>query len=205
MIKNSGSLFIVSAPSGAGKTSLVNSVIKQLTNIVVSISHTTRSQREAEQHGLHYYFVDDQTFQSMIQRDVFLEYAKVFDNFYGTSRLFVEQELSKGNDVILEIDWQGSQQIKEKFAHAINIFILPPSIEILRKRLVNRNQDSNAVIEARLAQAIIDIKQYKNYDYVIINDSFAQALSEIIAIIRARRVHLEVTKNIWRNVSLAMQ
>lgn len=190
-----GSLFIISAPSGAGKTSLVNGVIKQLKNVVISISYTTRPSRKAEKHGQHYYFTDEYTFQSMVQQNAFIEYSKVFDNFYGTSREFVEKELAKENDVILEIDWQGAKQIKEKFTDTTSIFIFPPSLAILQKRLINRKQDSNEIIEKRLAQAITDIKQYENYDYVIINDSFDQALEELIAIIQAKRVHLKATKD----------
>ena len=190
-----GTLFVISAPSGAGKTSLVNGVIKKLNNIVISISHTTRSSRPIEKHGQHYYFVDETTFQSMIQQHAFLEYAKVFDNFYGTSRAFVENELTSGNDVILEIDWQGAEQVKAKIMNIVSIFILPPSLAILHNRLINRKQDSKEVIDKRIVQAITDIEQYKHYDYVIINDCFDQALEELIAIIKARRTSAAVNGN----------
>jgi guanylate kinase len=200
MAITNGTLFIISAPSGTGKTSLVNELVKRLHNVVISISHTTRHRRMLEQHGQHYYFVDVSTFQTMIQQNVFLEYVNIFDNFYRTSRTFVEDELSKGNDVILEIDWQGANKIKENFPHSsISIFILPPNLIILQQRLFSRKQDSNEVIEKRIAQAPTDIKQYKNYDYVITNDSFEKALDELMAIIKARRVSLTVAGDYLQN------
>ncbi len=192
---DTGTLFIISAPSGTGKTSLVTEVIKNLDNIVVSISYTTRPKRKREEHGKHYYFVDDATFQAMIKQELFLEHANVFGNFYGTSKLWIDNELKKNNDVILAIDWQGAVAAKAKVSNAISIFILPPSLEALQQRLIDRKQDSNDVIEKRMAQAKANITHYKDYEYIIINDSFDRARDDLIAIIKARRLNISVKSN----------
>lgn len=189
-MQNSGTLVIISAPSGAGKTSLVTAVSKRLQNIVISTSYTTRAPRAKEQHGQDYYFVDDITFKAMVKQHMFLEYAQVFSHFYGTAIDTVTKQLASGKDVILEIDWQGAKQIATKLAKIVKIFILPPSLQILRLRLQQRQQDSGAVIAQRLAQAVTDIQQYQNYDYVVVNNCYEQAVAEIQAIIQANRVRL---------------
>ncbi len=181
-------LYIISAPSGAGKTSLVKQLIADLDRITVSISHTTRNMRSGEKHGEDYYFVELDDYKKMIAEQAFLEYAKVFDNFYGTSRQSVEQLLKNGNDVILEIDWQGARQIRDKIEGSISIFILPPSIDILRKRLEGRGQDNKDVIERRMGDAINEMGHYKDFDYLVVNDDFSQALTELKSIIICHRL-----------------
>ncbi len=181
-------LYIISAPSGAGKTSLVKQLITDLDRITVSISHTTRNMRPGEKHGQDYYFVELDEYKKMIAEQAFLEYAKVFDNFYGTSRQSVEQLLKNGNDVILEIDWQGARQIRDKIKGSISIFILPPSIDILRKRLEGRGQDNKDVIERRMSDAINEMGHYKDFDYLVVNDDFSQALIELKSIIICHRL-----------------
>ena len=184
-------VFIVSAPSGTGKTSLVNALIKELDNIVVSVSYTTRSMRNLESNGQDYYFVDDQVFKQMIEQDAFLEYANVFGNWYGTAQSALNDALARGNDVVLEIDTQGAALIRNKLtANVVSIYILPPSLAMLQQRLANRQQDSTEVIARRMAQAKADIAHYKEYDYVIINDSFTAATADLIAIVRASRLSI---------------
>ena len=186
-MKNTGTLFIVSAPSGAGKTSLVKALVEKVDKVVVSISYTTRAKRSIEEHAKHYYFVDDQTFQSMIKQNEFIEYANVYGYYYGTSQCLVEQELNKNNDVILEIDWQGATQIQAKYPEAVRIFILPPSIDALRERLVSRGQDSLEVIEQRMVKAEANMAHSKDYEYVVINDDFEQAVADLVAIVQMNR------------------
>lgn len=186
-----GALYIISAPSGAGKTSLVEALLKNTPSISTSVSYTTRRKRPAEQDGINYHFVDRPTFQNMIRDGVFLEYAELFDNFYGTARASVEAQLAAGQDVILEIDWQGAQQVREQMPPYASIFILPPSKNILQQRLHARNQDSQTIIQQRMDEANRDISHYNEYDYVIINDDFNDALSDLSAIFRARRLLLE--------------
>ena len=180
-------LFIVSAPSGAGKTSLVRQAINDLDSIVVSVSHTTREKRRAENEAEHYFFTDHEKFEQMIEADQFLEYAEVFGNYYGTSLGIVQQKLSDGIDVILEIDWQGAAQVRQKLDDVVSIFILPPSRAALIERLKNRGQDSDAVIERRTEEAVAEMRQYHHADYLIINDKFEQALIELKAIILSYR------------------
>lgn len=181
-------LFIVSAPSGAGKTSLVQRTIKELDNIGVSVSHTTRDKRPGETDTEHYFFTDRDNFEKMIEADQFLEYAEVFGNYYGTSLSAVQQSLSQGTDVILEIDWQGAAQVRQKIDDVVSIFILPPSRAALIERLQGRGQDSDEVIERRTEDAVAEMQQFHRADYLIINDDFEQALMELKAVILAFRV-----------------
>ncbi|MFZ5699015.1 MAG: guanylate kinase [Pseudomonadota bacterium] len=182
-----GSLFVVSAPSGAGKTSLVQALIGSIDNIGVSVSHTTRAQRPGEQHGVNYHFTTREAFGLMIEHGDFLEQAEVFGNLYGTSKVWVENTLQAGRDVILEIDWQGARQVRRLMPDSVGIFILPPSRQALRERLVGRSTDAADVIERRLAQATEDMSHFVEFDYVIINAVFDQALAEIQAVVRAQR------------------
>lgn len=181
-------LFIVSAPSGAGKTSLVRRVIKELESVGVSISHTTRDQRPGEVEAEDYFFTDRESFEQMIEADQFLEYAEVFGNYYGTSLTAVQQNLSDGIDVILEIDYQGAAQVRQKLDDVVSIFILPPSRATLIERLKGRGQDSDEVIERRTDEAVAEMQQYHRADYLIINDDFEQALMELKAVILSYRV-----------------
>lgn len=184
----SGLLFVVSAASGTGKTSLVKALLERTSNLYVSVSHTTRPQRVGELNGVHYHFIERADFEARIERGEFVEYADVFGNYYGTSQSTVEQQLAQGHDVLLEIDWQGAEQVRRLFPQCVQIFILPPTQYDLRQRLSNRGTDSVEVIERRLNAAIVDMQQYVNFDYVIINDSFDRALHELEAIIIARRL-----------------
>ena len=184
----SGTLYILSAPSGAGKTSLVSALLDETDNIRVSISHTTRTRREGEQDQVNYHFVDRSQFEQMISDDAFLEYAEVFGNFYGTSKQWVEDTLAKNEDVILEIDWQGAQLIRQALPETNSIFILPPSKQTLMERLQHRGLDDEGVIANRLALAAEEMSHYPEYDYVVINDDFNVALSELRAIVMARRL-----------------
>lgn len=185
-----GCLYILSAPSGAGKTSLVAALLQQVPLLEVSVSHTTRAPRPGEQDGVNYHFVDKEAFQLLQQQGAFFESAEVFGNFYGTSQQTVETRLAAGVDVILEIDWQGAQQVRSKMPEAIGVFILPPSQQALRERLNARGQDSAEIIEGRMQQAISEMSHYPEYDYLVINDDFAQALEELKAIFMARRLEL---------------
>lgn len=186
-----GTLFTVSAPSGAGKTSLVNGLVASLEGIQVSVSHTTRPMRPGETDGINYHFVDTARFAAMLAQQAFLEHARVFDNFYGTSRLWVEETLGRGIDVILEIDWQGASQIHTLMTDAVGIFILPPSRETLLERLTNRGQDDAVVIARRLAEATLEMSHYREADFLIINDNFDVALNELKAIVTSRRLALD--------------
>lgn len=192
IIMAQGTLYIVSAPSGAGKSSLIQALLKTqpLYDTQVSVSHTTRDSRPGEQHGDHYFFVSKEEFCRMIEQDAFLEHAEVFGNYYGTSRAAIEQVLSTGVDVFLDIDWQGAQQIRAKMPQARSIFILPPSKEELGRRLRGRGQDSDEVIAKRMAQAVAEMTHYAEYDYLIVNDDFDLALSDLKTIIRAERLRL---------------
>lgn len=181
-------MFIVSAPSGAGKTSLVRRAIDELEDLTVAVSHTTRSQRPAEEEGKHYHFVTRDTFEAMIDEDQFLEYAQVFGNYYGTSMGAVNDALNEGQDVILEIDWQGAAQVRHKLSDVVSIFILPPSRATLIERLRGRGQDSDDVIEQRTAEAVLEMRQYHHADYLIINDDFDEALAELKAVVLSHRV-----------------
>lgn len=186
-----GTLYIFSAPSGAGKTSLVRTLLDSTANINVSVSHTTREPRDGELDGTHYHFVSKEVFAQMVDNGEFLEYANVFNNAYGTSQTWVEEQLKQGQDVILEIDWQGAQQVCRLMKHAIRVFILPPSIEVLEQRLQGRGQDSQDVIQQRMQQAKSEMSHYVEYDYLVFNDDFDVALDELRAIVVARRQRLD--------------
>lgn len=183
-----GKLYIISAPSGAGKTSLVKQLRVELAGLAVSVSHTTRRKRVGEQHGRDYYFVSVAEFQAMLAQQAFLEHAQVYDNFYGTARQTVEQHLANGLDVILEIDWQGAQQIKMLLPDSLSIFILPPSTDVLQQRLRGRGQDDDATIERRMRDAVAEISHYGEFDYLVVNDRFDQALQELKSIITSQRL-----------------
>lgn len=182
-----GTLFIISAPSGGGKTSLVSSLLKNLNNVKVSVSHTTRSPRVGEENGVNYFFVSNDEFNALKSNDHFLEHAAVFDHYYGTSKQWVMSELESGIDVILEIDWQGANRIKAQM-DCVSIFILPPSRDALVERLRSRKQDSEQVIASRMAKASEEISHYCEYDYVVVNDNFDQALLDLITIFNAQRL-----------------
>lgn len=185
---SAGLLILVSAPSGAGKTSLVAAALAADQRLVVSVSHTTRPRRPGEEDGINYHFIEPEAFDKMIESGAFLEYASVFDNQYGTSSAAVSELRNEGKDVVLEIDWQGAQQIMDKYPDAVSIFILPPNVGTLRERLTKRGQDSTEVIERRLAEAELEISQATRYDAIIVNEDFASATEDLLAVIRAARV-----------------
>lgn len=187
----SGTLYTVSAPSGAGKTSLVNALVESMRELQVSVSHTTREKRPGEIFGVDYHFVSHEEFLGMVHRNEFLEHAQVFDNHYGTSKSWVENTLKRGLDVILEIDWQGAQQVRKLIPGALSVFILPPSRECLRERLTGRGQDDRNVIDARMAEAKNEMAHYADAHYLIVNDKFESALEEFRAILLAHRLTLE--------------
>lgn len=187
-MSSTGTLFIVSAPSGAGKTSLVNALIQRCPDLRVSVSHTTRSMRPGEVNGVNYHFVSEEVFRAMLLRSEFLEHAQVFGNMYGTSQTWVEQQLAAGTDVILEIDWQGAQQVKRLMPRTRAIFILPPSRATLQQRLNTRGQDDSNVIAARMAEAVEEMSHYIESDYLVVNQDFDAALAELQAIITAQRL-----------------
>jgi guanylate kinase len=186
-----GTLYIISAPSGAGKTSLVRKLLDCTPGLEVSVSHTTRPARANERDGVDYHFVDPTTFAALVQQGLFLEHAKVFDHDYGTSRYAVLERLRAGSDVILEIDWQGARQVRARLPRTQSIFILPPSRAALRERLQNRGQDSAAVIEQRLQEAARDLSHFAEFDYLVINDEFTAALEALRAIFIANRQRRE--------------
>lgn len=178
---------MVAAPSGGGKSSLINALLKKDQRVALSVSHTTRCPRPGEAHGVHYYFVDEPAFLTLIEQDAFLEHARVFGHRYGTGRQAVEQQLAAGYDVILDIDWQGARQIRQSFPACVTIFIVPPSIETLRERLTGRGQDSEKVIRRRMRDAKAEISHWDEFDFLIINDYFDNALADLQSIIRCRK------------------
>ena len=183
-----GTLYTISAPSGAGKTSLVKALTELDRDLTVSVSHTTRGIRPGEQDGLNYHFVDLDTFQQMLEQGAFLEHAQVFENFYGTSEAWVRSTLQSGKDVILEIDWQGAAQVRHLLPETVAIFILPPSRAALAERLTGRGQDSTEVINTRLGEAQNEMSHYPEADFLVFNDNFDQALGELRAIIASHRL-----------------
>lgn len=195
-MRRQGILYTVSAPSGAGKTSLVAALIDSSQNIRVSVSHTTRPKRPGEVDGANYHFVDRTTFENMLSQAAFLEQAEVFGNLYGTSEAWVKETLATGTDVILEIDWQGAQQIRKLMPGSVGIFILPPSMSTLQERLTGRGQDDGGIIARRLAEARHEMSHYTEADYIIVNADFGHALMELRAIVQAqplRLAHQQVT------------
>ncbi len=187
-----GTLFIISAPSGAGKTSLVKALLERISGVTVSVSHTTREPRPGEREGTDYHFIDKASFETMAVAGEFLEHARVFDNHYGTSRGAVFEQLEAGRDVILEIDWQGARQVRESAPQAVSVFVLPPTRDTLRERLTARGQDAEPVIERRMRDAVSEMSHYGEYDYLIFNDDFDQAVTELQAVFLARRLRREV-------------
>lgn len=183
-----GTLYTISAPSGAGKTSLVEAVINKDPQVQVSISHTTRDMRPGEEDGVNYHFITQQIFKSMLEKTAFLEHAQVFSNYYGTSQQWVENTLASGKDVILEIDWQGAQQMRRQMPESCSIFILPPSRQALKERLTGRGQDDQETIEQRMTEAINEMSHYPEADYLVINNVFEIALDNLLAIFQARRL-----------------
>ena len=186
----SGNLFVVAAPSGAGKTTLLGLLLEQESRVHLSISYTTRGPRPGEENGREYHFVDNVEFQAMIARHEFLEWAEVHGNFYGTSQKWIADQLAAGHDVLLEIDWQGAQQVRKLFPQAIGIFILPPSMEELTRRLTGRGTDSADVIARRLAAAQAEMRHVGEFDYVIINDQLSQAIDDLSAVVHSARLGL---------------
>ena len=186
-----GSLYVISAASGAGKTSLVSAMLQQVSEIDVSVSHTTRTPRKGEVDGVNYHFVDKDKFEEMVEAGEFFESASVFGNMYGTSRQHIQEQLLKGKDVILEIDWQGARQIRKLMTDCKSIYIAPPSITALRERLSNRGQDDEAVINKRMREAISEMSHYAEFEYLVINDDFDEARDNLAAIIKGNRMLFE--------------
>lgn len=195
-----GNIYIVTAPSGAGKTSLVRKLLEADSEVQLSVSYTTRAPRPGEVNGKDYHFVDEAVFLDMLQRGDFLESAEVYGNRYGTSQSWIEKVIVSGSDILLEIDWQGAAQVRRIFPEAIGIFILPPSLEVLTQRLKGRASDSEEVIARRLAAAREDIRHVEEFDYVIINDLFDTALQELRAVVLAQR--LKMTRQLARHAAM---
>jgi guanylate kinase len=183
-----GNLFAVAAPSGAGKSSLVKALLELDSHLAVSVSHTTRAPRGQEQHGREYWFVDEPEFQAMVGRGEFFEWAQVHGKLYGTSRLAIQDRLTRGEDVVLEIDWQGALQIKRLFEHTVLIFILPPSWDELRQRLLRRGEDNPETIEQRMANARVEVAHARDFDFVIINSLFETALFDLKTVVHSQRL-----------------
>src|SRR5690606_26230666 len=199
-MSNRGTLYTVSAPSGAGKTSLVAALVKSNPEVCVSISHTTRPMRPGEEDGVDYHFVDHPTFEKMLSEGAFLEHAQVFNNLYGTSQHWVVETLQQGMDVILEIDWQGAAQVRRQLPDTISVFILPPSLASLRQRLTARGQDDSSVIEARMNEATSETSNYVEADYLIINDDFTTAVAQFPALMTGQ--HLRLARQAEKHAAL---
>jgi guanylate kinase len=195
-----GNLIVVSAPSGGGKTSLVSALLAEDATVALSISYTTRAPRPVEKNGREYHFVDPGVFQAMLERGEFLECAEVHGNRYGTSQKWIEETLQRGKDVLLEIDWQGAQQIRRSFPSAVSLFILPPSHDALLERLRRRGEDNDEAIRKRTAEAVIEMSHHDEYDYVVVNDRFDDAVDDLQAIIRAER--LRTSRQVRRRKAL---
>ncbi len=196
-MKNKGMIIIVSAPSGAGKTTICNALMKSDKNIVYSVSTTTRSPRKGEKNGREYFFVDERTFKNDVKNKMFVEWAKVHNHFYGTSKKFLNETISKGKDVLLDIDVQGAVKIKKQYKDALMIFITAPSIKILKERLLKRNKDSLDVIKVRLANARKELSYLPKYDYLILNDKLEKSIENIKSVINAERISIKRNKNIF--------
>ncbi len=195
-----GTLFTISAPSGAGKTSLVKALVECTDGIQVSVSHTTRPRRPGEQDGVNYHFIDMASFTTMLEEGAFLEHARVFRNYYGTSRYWVEATLARGIDVILEIDWQGAAQVRRLLPRSVGVFILPPCMATLRERLTTRGQDEDEVIAHRIAEAKAEISHYVEADYLVVNEDFERARDELRAIVIGQRLRCEKQQQRYRDL-----
>jgi guanylate kinase len=184
-----GFMFVLSSPSGAGKTTIASHVLEKEQDICLSISYTTRPKRPSEVHGQDYYFIDETTFHEMVSTDQFLEYAKVFGHYYGTPRAFIEQEMAVGKDVLFDIDWQGTQQLKQvSSGDLVSVFVLPPSMRILEERLRKRDQDSEDVVIHRMDKAAEEISHWAEYDYILINDDLSLSVQEVRSILTSERL-----------------
>jgi guanylate kinase len=195
-MKKKGMIIIVSAPSGAGKTSICDALIKEDKNIVYSVSTTTRQPREGEKNGVEYYFVDDKKFKEMVKKNVFVEWAKVHNYFYGTSKKVLEQTINKGKDILLDIDVQGAVKIKKQYKDALMIFITTPTLKILKQRLIKRNKDSMEVIKTRIENAKKELTYMPKYDYLILNDKLDESIENAKSVICAERLSIKRNKNI---------
>jgi guanylate kinase len=204
-----GNLFILAAPSGAGKSSLLKALLSEDQQsdypMQVSISHTTRSPRPNEVDGEHYHFVTRETFEKFIAEGIFFEWAEVFGNYYGTSRPVIEQTLNQGVDVFLDIDWQGARQVKTQLPNTVSIFIAPPSEQALRERLTNRQQDSAEIIAGRMAKARDEISHYQEFDYIVVNDDFDQALADLSTIVASQRLVQRLQSERHKTLFASMQ
>ena len=188
---STGTLYIISAPSGAGKTSLVKALVGSMDHIGVSVSHTTRAMRPGEQNSVHYHFVTSQEFDAMVAEGEFIEHAQVFDHCYGTAHSQLATLLRQGEDVILEIDWQGARQVRKSIQDCLSIYIVPPTRDALEQRLRGRGQDTEEVIQRRLGKAVAEMQHFTEFDYLVINDEFSRALNDLRSILLARRLRLE--------------
>lgn len=195
-----GNIYIVTAPSGAGKTTLVAKLLAADPQVQLSVSYTTRAPRDGEENGKHYHFVAKDVFMRMAARGDFLESAEVYGNFYGTSQVWINEQLALGRDILLEIDWQGARQVRKLFPQMIGIFVLPPSLAALRERLIGRGKDSAEIIARRLEHAREDIAHVDEFDYVIVNEDLAEATSDIVSVLRAQR--LLITPQMSRHQAL---